>query len=97
MDSSTETSRSHGCVSAMRARFSTRTYRRFVSRPRAQKLGFKHFDLVNAVDHKNYSASMMQILKNIDPNIDVQFSWRPFNRIQSWNFNLQMVAHLTKK
>ncbi len=72
-------------------------YRRFVSRPRAKRLGFEYFDLVNAVDHKNYSASMIQILKHLDSDVDIEFSWRPFNRIQSWNLNLQMVAHLTKR
>jgi ubiquinone/menaquinone biosynthesis C-methylase UbiE len=74
-----------------------RSYRKFVSRPRAQRLGFEYFDLVNAVDHRNYTAAMIQIIKNFDSNVEVQFSWRPFNRIQSWNLNLQMVAHLTKK
>ncbi len=74
-----------------------RTYRRFVSRPRSIRLGFEYFDLVNAVDHKNYTASMIEIMKHLDSNVDVQFSWRPFNRIPSWNLNLQMVAHLTKK
>lgn len=74
-----------------------RSYRKIVSRPRANRLGFKHFDLVNAVDHKNYTASMIQIISHLDDSIDVQFSWRPFNRIQSWNLNLQMVAHLTKR
>jgi ubiquinone/menaquinone biosynthesis C-methylase UbiE len=74
-----------------------RTYRKLISRPRAERLGFKYFDLVNAVDHKNYTASMIEILKHLDSNIDVQFSWRPFNWIQSWNLNLQMVAHITKK
>jgi SAM-dependent methyltransferase len=74
-----------------------RSYRKLISRPRANRLGFKYFDLVNAVDHKNYAASMIQIVNHLDDSIDVQFSWRPFNRIQSWNLNLQMVAHLTKK
>ncbi len=74
-----------------------RSYRKLVSRPRANRLGFKYFDLVNAVDHRNYTASMIQIVNHLDDSIDVQFSWRPFNRIQSWNLNLQMVVHLTKK
>ena len=73
-----------------------RTYRKFVSRPRSKRLGFEYFDLVNALDHKNYTASMMEILLNFDPTVEVEFTWRPFNRIPSWNLNLQMVAHLTK-
>ena len=74
-----------------------RTYRRFVSRPRSRRLGFDYFDLVNALDHKNYTASMIEILLNLDPTVKVEFTWRPFNRIASWNLNLQMVAHLTKQ
>lgn len=73
-----------------------RTYRKFVSRPRSKRLGFKYFDLVNAIDHKNYTASLIEIILNLDPSINVEFTWRPFNRIGSWNLNLQMVAHLTK-
>lgn len=67
-----------------------RTYRTLVSRRRAASLGFEHFDLVNAVDHKSPVNSLLTIARYVFSEDALSLDWYPF-RIPSWNLNSHVV------
>jgi phosphatidylethanolamine/phosphatidyl-N-methylethanolamine N-methyltransferase len=67
-----------------------RVYRSLVSRRRAASLGFEHFDLVNALDHKSPVSSLLVIAQHVFENDDSDIDWYPFH-VPSWNVNSHLV------
>ena len=73
-----------------------RLYRTFVSRRKAQKLGFEYFDLVNALDHLHPVSSLITIAKYAFKEDDLHIDWYPFH-ISSWNLNSHAVLRVTRR
>lgn len=72
-------------------------YRSLFTRRRARKLGVKDFDLINALDHRSYTQSILEIVAALDEHYSARITWRPFPFLKSWQLNLQCVVTLTKK
>lgn len=73
-----------------------RLYRTFVSRRKAEKLGFEYFDLVNALDHLHPVGSLITIAKYAFKDDDLHVDWYPFH-ISSWNLNSHAVLRITRR
>lgn len=71
-------------------------YRALFTRRRARKLGVENFDLINALDHRTYTQSVLEIVSALSSEYSADISWRPFPFLKSWQFNLQCVISLRK-
>lgn len=76
--------------------FAVRAYRMFVSRRRAERLGFQYFDLVNALDHLHPVSSLITLAKFAFKDDDFSVDWYPF-KIPSWNLNSHSVLRIIRK
>lgn len=54
------------------------SWRMLMTRRRAKKLGFEHFDLVNAIDHQNYSQRITTLSKYVFADENWQRDSKPF-------------------
>lgn len=73
-----------------------RLSRAFFVNPKAKKLGFYKYHLLNALEHKNHVWGLQIILKEIFHKYNISITYYPFN-IPSNNFNLFSIWQITKK
>jgi ubiquinone/menaquinone biosynthesis C-methylase UbiE len=69
--------------------------KRVVSFPKLRKLTNVRPELFYALDHKNHVGSILELIKFVYSEDQLELHYRPF-RIKSWNLNLLVVAKITK-
>jgi ubiquinone/menaquinone biosynthesis C-methylase UbiE len=69
--------------------------KRIVSYPKLRKLSAIRPELFYALDHKNHVGSILELIKFVYSEDEVDLHYRPF-RIRSWNLNLLVVAKIVK-
>jgi ubiquinone/menaquinone biosynthesis C-methylase UbiE len=69
--------------------------KKIISYPKMRKITKIKPELFYALDHKNHVGSILELIKFVFKNDKLQLHFRPF-RIRSWNFNLLVVAKITK-
>ena len=53
--------------------------------------------LIYALEHKNHVNSILEQIRFVYQSDEVQFNFRPFSFIRSWNFNLLVVVKIVKR
>lgn len=48
--------------------------------------------LIYALDHKNHTSSLIEMIKFVFDSDELEFHYAPFSFLHSWNFNLSIVA-----
>jgi len=71
--------------------------KRLVSFRRIMKLTDVKPQLLYALDHKNHTQGIMELIKLVYQLDDLDFKYRPFPFFRSWNFNLLVVAKIVKR
>ena len=69
--------------------------KRLVSYPKLRKLTEIRPGLFYALDHKNHVGSILEVIKFVYSEDQLELHYRPF-RIRSWNLNLLVVAKIIK-
>ena len=69
--------------------------KRVVTYPKMRKHSGIKPELYYALDHKNHISGILEIIKFVFNEDELQLSYRPL-RLRSWNFNLLVVAKITK-
>jgi ubiquinone/menaquinone biosynthesis C-methylase UbiE len=69
--------------------------KRIISYPKMRKLSKIRPQVFYALDHKNHIAGIIELIKFVFKDDNLQFSHKPF-LIPSWNFNLLIVAKIIK-
>jgi ubiquinone/menaquinone biosynthesis C-methylase UbiE len=69
--------------------------KRIISYPKMRRISKVKPELFYAIEHKNHIGSILELIKFVFKNDNLQFHFRPF-RIRSWNFNLLVVVKVTK-
>jgi phosphatidylethanolamine/phosphatidyl-N-methylethanolamine N-methyltransferase len=72
-------------------------YRKLISRRKARNLGFFEFDLINAIEHKNYHWRIVKLVSRIFSNHQPKFSHFPNILGKNNLFCAYSVLTLTKK
>lgn len=73
-----------------------RTLRRITVAKRAKKLGFQGYNLMIAREHRNHINSLLEILKFVFRDRQVQIKYYPF-LIKSWNLNGYVIVTVGDK
>ncbi len=69
--------------------------KRIVSYPKLRKLTQTRPELFYALDHKNHIGGILELIKFVYSEDQLELHYRPF-RIRSWNCNLLVVAKIVK-
>jgi len=72
-----------------------RLFRRFISKRKATRAGYKGYDLFISREHVNDAHRLVFLLKELYLGSKIKIIYSPF-RIRTWYFNLFIIAHITK-
>jgi SAM-dependent methyltransferase len=75
--------------------FANRMNRRFIVLPRARKLGFAEYEVVNALEHKNHFWGLKTMLTYFFRDYEIQVEYKPFAKRVAL-LNLYSIWHLRK-
>ncbi len=75
--------------------FLNQLIKRIVSYPKLRKLTDIRPELFYALDHKNHVGSILELIRYVYAEDQLELHYRPFG-IKSWNLNLLVVAKITK-
>jgi len=73
-----------------------RIFRRFITAPKASRLGFEGFNLYIARDHVNDAFRVLNLMAEVFRSDELMFSYRPFF-FRSWYLNLFCVVNIEKR
>lgn len=77
--------------------FINQLIKRTISFRRIKKLTKVKPQLFYALEHKNHVLGIMEFIQHVFRFDDLEFKYRPFPFIHSWNFNLLVVAKIVKR
>ena len=69
--------------------------KKYISYPRMKKFTKLNPKLFYALEHKNHVGGILELIKYVFRNDQLELHYRPF-RFKSWNLNLLVVAKITK-
>ena len=72
-----------------------RVFRKFITAPKAKRLGFDGYNLYIVRDHINDAFRVLNILAEVFKKDEIKYSYRPFF-IRSWYLNLFCVVNIRK-
>ncbi len=70
-------------------------FRKFITKPKARKLGFDGYDLFIARDHLTSADRVVILTNHVFGDSNTKISYFPFG-VRSWYLNLFMVIRITK-
>jgi ubiquinone/menaquinone biosynthesis C-methylase UbiE len=70
-----------------------RAIKSIITKPQAKKIGLKHYDLINSLEHRNHVSGLIKMQNYVFRNDLVKNHYLPF-RIPSWNANLLVISHI---
>jgi ubiquinone/menaquinone biosynthesis C-methylase UbiE len=70
--------------------------KKFFSFRKIKKITHTRPELFYALEHKNHVLSIMEQIRYVFQFDELEFHFRPFRLIRSWNFNLLVVAKIVK-
>ena len=76
---------------------SLRIFRKFITKPKAEKHGFAGYNLYIARDHKNDAHRLLLFVKMLRGSYSVKIAYRPFAFVPSWYLNLFCLVRITKR
>jgi ubiquinone/menaquinone biosynthesis C-methylase UbiE len=73
-----------------------RIARQLFAEPRARKMGWNFYNLVNAVDHKSNAPACLEITRYVLDKHRFKTVFYPFSLIRSWNLNFYVIIYARK-